>query len=76
MTNMSYCRFENTDSDVKECYNAIISGEVDISDMSEYERAAIFRIAESCRELAKVVDDITDGGEYQDYLSSPLDPRD
>ena len=57
MINMSYCRFENTDNAIRECYNAVISGEVAINDMSEYEKAAYLRIAETCRELADAIDD-------------------
>ena len=59
MTNMSYCMFENTDQDIQQCINAIESGEVDINDMSSYEKSAFMRIAESCKELTELVEDIT-----------------
>ena len=60
MTNMSYCMFENTDQDIQQCINAIESGEVDINDMSSYEKSAFMRISESCKELVELIEDITD----------------
>ena len=35
MSNMSYCRFENTASDLRDCVRAYQSG--DVADLSRYE---------------------------------------
>ena len=35
MSNMSYCRFENTARDLRDCVNAYQSG--DVADLNEYE---------------------------------------
>ena len=35
MGNMSYCRFENTAKNLRDCYNAIMNGET--GEMSKYE---------------------------------------
>ena len=39
MTNMSYCRFENTVIDIRDCINAIENGECD--ELSSYEVRAL-----------------------------------
>ena len=39
MSNMSYCRFENTTSDLDDCIEAIHEGE--INELNEYEIEAI-----------------------------------
>jgi len=39
MPNMSYCRFENTVSDINDCLNAIEDREV--NDLSDYELRAL-----------------------------------
>jgi len=57
MSNMPYCRFENTLHDIEECTNAIYDGEVNIKDMSSYEKSAFMKIAEACKELAEAVED-------------------
>lgn len=46
MSNMSYCRFENTVSDLADCVDALESG--DLPDSEEEIRAAQ-RIAEHCK---------------------------
>lgn len=55
MSNMSYCRFENTLKDLQDCYDAILNDNLD--DLSESERKC-------CRELislcASIVDDYGD----------------
>ena len=39
MGNMSYCRFENTARDLRDCVNAIHNGETD--ELNEYEKSGL-----------------------------------
>ena len=58
MANMSYCRFENTLHDLKDCYDALqnITPE-DISEMNSYERNAALRLIKLCGEINSLVED-------------------
>jgi len=47
MSNMSYCRFENTVGDLQECYAAM-----DEQDLSESEMKARKQLLETCVNLA------------------------
>jgi hypothetical protein len=55
MSNMSYCRFENTHSDLLDCYDALIEMD-DIhnasEEMSDYEREAMFDLIKLCQNIA------------------------
>jgi hypothetical protein len=59
MSNMSYCRFENTNNDLRDCINALqeaIDESVDIAEFekslsSDYERRGFQSLVESCREF-------------------------
>ena len=58
MANMSYCRFENTLGDMRDCLHAIqSSGSVENylneEDPSSYERGAIREMLEIVQELAQ-----------------------
>ena len=55
MGNMSYCRFENTVSDLQDCYDAM-----DERDLSESETKARRRLIDLCVDIAR------DYGEYGD----------
>ncbi len=46
MPNMSYCRFENTLSDLKDCYENI-----DKEDLSESEERAKLKLIEICQDI-------------------------
>lgn len=53
MSNMSYCRFQNTLSDLQDCYEAL--GEimdVDNSGLSEDEEKALKRLIKLCTKIA------------------------
>lgn len=50
MGNMSYCRFENTVSDLADCQEALGNGKVD--DLNEYEQRAKDRLLKICQEIA------------------------
>jgi hypothetical protein len=58
MGNMSYCRFENTSSDIADCIEALDDANWDLEEMiknasSEYEIVGIKRFIELCREVAE-----------------------
>ena len=49
MANMSYCRFENTARDLRDCLQAIENGELD--DLSSYERDGLEQLLSDCEEI-------------------------
>ena len=53
MPNMSYCRFENTVSDLRDCEQALneISGNID--ELSDTERRAAVSIIKICHRIAE-----------------------
>ena len=55
MANMSYCRFENTLRDLRDCYD-----NMDGYDLSESEFYARKRMIELCIEIASGCDDLLD----------------
>ena len=56
MGNMSYCRFENTAADLRDCLNAIHRGDTD--DLSSYEINGLKNIMDMANELVEMEDDI------------------
>ena len=53
MGNMSYCRFENTSSDLRDCMEAL--GELDleqVAEMSEYERDGLIELIQLANEIS------------------------
>ena len=56
MGNMSYCRFENTAADLRDCLDAIHRGETD--DLSSYEIAGLKNIMRMANDLVEMEDDI------------------
>lgn len=56
MANMSYCRFENTYKDLKDCYNALMD-EVDIDDLSESEQEYARRLIALCEKMLAFQED-------------------
>ena len=56
MGNMSYCRFENTAADLRDCLSAIHRGETD--DLSSYEIAGLKNIMDMAHDLVEMEDDI------------------
>ena len=53
---MSYCRFENTAADLRDCLSAIHRGETDV--LSSYEFAGLTNIMDMANELVEMEDDI------------------
>jgi hypothetical protein len=56
MANMSYCRFENTVRDIRDCINAIQDGECD--ELSSYEIRALKEFKEMGDEIKSLDIDI------------------
>ena len=61
MGNMSYCRFENTARDLRDCLDAIHHN--DLSDMSTYEMEGFLTLVEKCKEIASI---------YEEYDANDL----
>lgn len=59
MSNMSYCRFENTSRDLDDCIEAIENGE--INELNEYEIEAIKRMQYQAKCILELKDDIAIG---------------
>ena len=64
MSNMSYCRFENTLGDLKDCRDAL--EEEGIDGLSESELKAYKKLVEVCREIVEFEDE-------QDSLEDDID---
>ena len=52
MGNMSYCRFENTLADMRDCLFALENG-LDVEELSEYEISALRNFADTARQIAR-----------------------
>ena len=52
MGNMSYCRFENTLADMRDCLNALENG-LDAEELSDYEISALRSFADTARQIAR-----------------------
>ena len=52
MGNMSYCRFENTLADMRDCLYALEDG-LDAEELSEYEINALSEFADVARQIAR-----------------------
>lgn len=53
MGNMSYCRFQNTVSDLEDCQDALDEGVLDDKDLSPEEKRAAKRLIEVCKWIAE-----------------------
>lgn len=54
MPNMSYCRFENTYSDLRDCYDALSeAGSIEEieNDANQYEKKYIRKLVELCKDI-------------------------
>ena len=52
MGNMSYCRFENTLADMRDCLYALENG-LDAEELSDYEISALRSFADTARQIAR-----------------------
>ena len=66
MSNMSYCRFENTVGDLQDCIEAIRDWEEECKDLNSYEMRALKDLLEQAREIVELEDDILDIIEYNE----------
>lgn len=62
MANMSYCRFENTASDLADCLT-YLTDRLD----NEYETSARLRLIELCREIIEIADAEEIGPDFVGY---------
>ena len=56
MGNMSYCRFENTSRDLRDCLQAIENGEID--DLDSYERDGLESLLDYCEKIFSMKEEI------------------
>jgi len=59
MSNMSYCRFENTSRDLNDCIEAIENGE--INELNEYEIEALKTMQYQAKYILEIEDEIEIG---------------
>jgi hypothetical protein len=63
MANMSYCRFENTYHDLRDCYNALTNGEGKDKNMNkEYEQPSKKALIKLCQ---TIVEEFSNGEENE-----------
>ncbi len=66
MGNMSYCRFENTLADMRDCLHALENG-LDAEELSDYEISALHSFADTARQIARFESKIYDViGEFEE----------
>ena len=71
MTNMSYCRFENTSSDLSDCFHELEKAVEDGVGMAEFraklssneERRALERMRDQCQEFVDFFDEMAENDE-------------
>jgi len=68
MSNMSYCRFENTLKDLRDCARTMSDFSFKPSELSEEERRAMYQLIDLCSEISAEQgddesDDESDDGE-------------
>ena len=65
MPNMSYCRFENTTGDLRDCIDDL--GELTqdkVNRMSQHERPAVLELISLCQEVVERFDEYGDAYEF------------
>ena len=67
MANMSYCRFQNTAQDIKDCIDAI--NEEDLKEMSNREEQAFIDFVLHCKEVAESFEDM-DEDEIREFINN------
>ena len=68
MGNMSYCRFENTLADMRDCLHALQNG-LDAEELSEYEIIALHSFADTARQIAAFENNIYNVIEEYDQIT-------
>tara|TARA_B110000908_G_C10215759_1_gene432715 strand:+ start:742 stop:957 length:216 start_codon:yes stop_codon:yes gene_type:complete len=69
MGNMSYCRFENTLADLRDCEEALGNINDEVTEMSSCEKDALIELIELC----KTITDNWDMEEVQDIINESED---
>ncbi len=59
MANMSYCRFENTSSDLLDCVREMEQGDFDPNELGEYELPNFHEMKELCERFLEAYDRVT-----------------
>jgi uncharacterized protein YeeX (DUF496 family) len=72
MANMSYCRFENTLNDLRDCEEALNNIYDEVTEMSSYEKNALVELVELC----KYISDNWDVEEVQDIINESEEEED
>lgn len=74
MSNMSYCRFENTSGDFADCVGAVeealeegMTMEEFRKSLSSYEQAAFSRMIQLCERFQEAVTELEDAQAQEDY---------
>ena len=65
MANMSYCRFENTARDLKDCVHAIENGE-HTDDLSSYEKDGLEELLDLCEAMFFMKEEIKEALEQEE----------
>jgi hypothetical protein len=81
MSNMSYCRFENTNSDLGDCFDALeelVNGEEDErgrlpSPLSSDELSAAKSLVDKCQQIIQLLADYSDQEAMEGDFSDALD---
>jgi len=66
MSNMSYCRFENTLNDLQDCYDAMCDDD-EMKDLSKREDEKRLQLVELCRNIVEHFDDNESDIEYGEW---------
>ena len=68
MPNMSYCRFENTYSDLRDCLDALETlGDPDSEELSRTEKHKAIGMIELCRRYIETAEETFDEDEIDNY---------
>lgn len=57
MSNMSYCRFRNTLSELQDCQGALEDGALDVDELSQDEKEAAIALICVCSHISKDFDE-------------------
>lgn len=66
MANMSYCRFENTLNDMRDCIHAMNEADnITDLDLNSYELQAFQSMAQAAQEISEEIQRLLQGGEAE-----------
>lgn len=74
MTNMSYCRFENTYHDLKDCVDAMMEAEsIDDLDMNKIDTDYFHDMVRMCERYINIYHDLNDRAQLEEEVDEYLD---